>query len=462
MRCLTLGCLTMKYSTRWLITALTLCLIAIQQAQANNLVEPFGEHQKGLLFSLQGSNTVGAQMAPSLVRDYLASKGLTQVSIKAADKTNEYRISGYHPKSKNEIYVDLAAHGSSTGFRGLLKRQTDIAMSSRAIKNKEVEALSELGAMQSFNAEKVIAIDGLAIIVHPKNPIYKLTIAQIRDLFSGAINNWQQLGGDDQKVQLYARDNNSGTWDTFKNLVLAKQAQLHSSAQRFESNDELAKRVERDRGGIGFVALASIGGTQALAVADKNTRALLPTRLSVATEDYPLSRRLYLYVSPHNTNAFIKEFLQFAQGEQGQAIVEKSGYISQTPVLLVTPELTSAPARYTELTKNAQRLSINIRFNSGSATLDNKALQDVLRLSQFMNKHENSARKILLIGFGDSKSSEKRAKVLSKLRAIAVRSELREQGIHTLPVEGLGDELPVANNQSNSKLKNQRVEIWLI
>lgn len=451
----------MKYSLHWLVTVLFFPLL-LQQAHAANLAEPFSSDKRGLLFSLQGSNTVGAKMAPSLAREYLSNKGLTRVTIKSREKTNEYRISGIHPNSNNEIYIDLAAHGSSTGFRGLLKRQTDIGMSSRPIKDKEVKGLSELGAMRSFSAEKVIGIDGLAVIVHPQNPIYKLTIAQIRDVFSGAINNWKQLGGADQTIQLYARDDNSGTWDTFKNLVLAKKTKLHSSARRFESNDELSKTVERDRGGIGFVGLASVGGAQALAVADKNTRALLPTRLSIATEDYPLARRLYFYVSPHNTNAFIEEFLQFSQGEQGQAIVEKSGYISQTPVVLVTPELKSAPERYIELTQNAQRLSINIRFNRGSATLDNKALQDVLRLSQFMGKDENSARKLLLIGFGDSKNSEQRAKVLSKLRAIAVRSELREQGIHTLPVEGLGDELPVANNQSNNKLKNQRVEIWLM
>lgn len=452
----------MKYIPRWLAATLLLSIALSHQAHAKIAAEPFDKDKRGLLFSLQGSNTVGAQMAPTLVRDYLTSKGLSRVEIKSREKTNEYRISGFHPSSKNEIYVDLAAHGSSTGFRGLLNRQTDIGMSSRAIKDKEVKGLSELGAMRSFSAEKVIGIDGLAVIVHPQNPIYKLTISQIRDIFSGAITNWKQLGGFDQSIQLYARDNNSGTWDTFKNLVLAKKAKLHDSARRFESNDELSKTVERDRGGIGFVGLASVGGAQALAVADKNTRALLPTRLSIATEDYPLARRLYFYVSPHNTNPFIEEFLHFSQGEQGQALVEKSGYISQTPVVLVTPELKSAPERYLALTKDAQRLSINIRFNSGSATLDNKALQDVLRLSQFMGKDENSARKLLLIGFGDSKNSEQRARVLSKLRAISVRSELREQGIHTLPVQGLGDELPVANNQSNNKLKNQRVEIWLM
>lgn len=452
----------MKSSLICLYSLLLATALLVTSSHASSNLPALSAEHSGLLFRLHGSNTVGAQMAPQLVRDYLIHKGLDNVAIHPTSKENEYRIAGYQTGSSKKIYVEIAAHGSSTGFRSLLSRQTDIAMSSRPIKDKEVTSLAELGPMRSFEAEKIIAIDGLAVIVHPSNPIYKLSIGDIRNIFSGEINNWQQLGGEDRSIQLYARDSNSGTWETFKKLVLGKKSELHPKAKRFESNDELSQHVLSDQGGIGFVGLASIGNTQALAVSDQNTRSLLPTRLSIATEDYPLARRLYFYVSPYNNSPLIEEFMSFAQGQTGQNRVQKVGYISQNPMGLPSLDLSSAPAAYTELIKDAQRLSVNIRFNSGSATLDNKAQQDILRLSQFMQQPENSDKDILLIGFGDSKQSEQRALILSKLRAIAVKSALRDQGLNTRPIAGLGSELPVANNQSNNKLKNQRVEVWLI
>lgn len=447
------------------IVLLSLSMLFSSAANTSELT-PFSIERSGLLFSLQGSNTVGARLAPELVRDYLLAKGLRNVTIQPKSQLNEYTISGFLAGSSEKIYVDLAAHGSTTGFKSLLKGKADIAMSSRAIKSKEVTQLKALGAMRSFAAEKVIAIDGLAVIVHPDNPIYKLDITQIRQIFNGTIKDWSELGAKKGKITLYARDENSGTWDTFKNLVLVdgngKKFSLANSAQRFESNDELSFQVQNDQYAIGFVGLAAVGNAQPLSVADNNSPALLPTQLSVATEDYPLARRLYMYVSPYNNDPIIAEFLKFAQGNIGQDRVQKVGYISQKPMLLANTKLASAPDQYLEWVKKGQRLSVNIRFESGSATLDNKAQQDILRLSQFMKTPENSEKKLLLIGFGDSKETDKRSLILSKLRAITVKSALKSQGLYTLPIQGMGSELPVADNNSGNKVKNQRVEVWLL
>lgn len=441
---------------------LAIASVTVSAVSIATALPPLAASQQGLLFTLHGSNTVGARLAPELVSDYFEAKGLVNISINPLAVENEYRIVAYHQNSTRQVFVNLAAHGSSTGFKGLAGNSADIGMASRPIKNKEVNKLTELGDMRSFSAEKVVAIDGLAVIVHPDSDIYKLTIDQIGKVFSGEIDNWQELGARAGKINIYARDDKSGTWDTFKSLVLRKVYSLHSSAKRFESNDEISSLVQRDVNGIGFVGLASVGNAKALAVADKNTRALSPTVLSVATEDYPLARRLFMYVAPDQQAPLIREFLEFIQSNKGQERVTQVGYIAQTPIGLPPKNLDKAPEQYRMLVENGERLSVNVRFKDGSASLDNKALQDILRLSQFMQDSENNNKKLLLIGFGDSKQSAQRALVLSKLRAIAVRSALREQGINTLPVQGLGDQLPVADNASGNKLKNQRVEIWLM
>ncbi len=445
-----------------LLVCVLLIVAAVFSAHAEPTLPPFDASQQGELFSLHGSNTVGARLAPELAKDFMEAKGLTRVSIVNQDVENEYQVVGYHPDTRQPFIINLAAHGSSTAFTALAEGRAQIGMSSRAIKPQEVAALEALGDMNSFEAEKIVAIDGLAIIVHKSRDIDELTIDQIAKIFAGEITDWQQLGAAPGKISLLARDDKSGTWDTFKSLVLRNAHQLHPAAARFESNDEISRRVQQNSNAIGFVGLAAVGDAKALAIAHNNTRALLPTQLSVATEDYPLSRRLFMYVSPAHQSPLVREFIAYVQSGAGQSRVTKVGYIAQTPMMLPLASLRGAPAGYRELVENAQRLSVNIRFKDGSASLDNKARQDILRLIQFMQDPKQRERELVLAGFGDAKQTERRAQVLSRLRALAVAFVLREQGLTNLRIEGFGDELPVADNDSGQRTRNQRVEIWLM
>ncbi len=413
------------------------------------------------LFTMKGSNTIGASLGPSLAKLYLEHKGVENVHILPSSVENEYKIGG--ELNGEEIFIDIAAHGSSTGFRALHSDSADIAMSSRPIKGKEVKKLTTLGDMLDLKAEHVIAIDGIAVVVNPNNPLKKLSVQEIPKVFSGEINDWSQLSNDYRgNINIYARDNNSGTWDTFKNLVLAKKIPLSESAKRFESNDLLSDTVANDPQGIGFVALASVRQAKPLSVSDDNTTALQPLHMTVATEDYPLARRLHLYTAPSGNKKPVDDFLNFVHGRSGQEVVEQVGFISQNPVAVKTRENREGPSEYLEMTRHGKRLSLNFRFKPSSASLDNKARQDILRLSHFLQQEENRNMRLLLIGFGDEKQSERRSHILSKLRASAVKSALRREGISTMPVVGFGAFKPVATNSGSKRIKNRRVEVWLI
>lgn len=422
----------------------------------NITLEPFDSTTNGKLFTVKGSNTVGAALMPAMVEAYFMAKGATQVSRQSLGIENESRISATLTNG-TQVYVDIAAHGSSTSFQGLADGSADLGMSSRPIKTAEAENLARLGDMQSFDAEKVIAIDGLAVIVHPSNPVSQLTTQTIARIFAGEIKRWSQVGGKDIAINLYARDDKSGTWDTFSSLVLGKAYALHSNARRFESNDELSGRVAGDSGGIGFVGLASVNRAKPLAIYDEGTEPLLPSQMTVATEDYRLSRRLFVYMPPAS-DPLLTEFIEFAQSTQGQAQVARIGYISQTPIA-VAPDLDGiANQEYLQSVAGAERLSVNIRFREGSAELDNKARQDILRLAALMKEPELQNRQLLLVGFGDAKDTESRARVLSKLRATQVKSALYQLGVGSQPVQGFGALMPV---DGADKTRNQRVEIWL-
>lgn len=168
-----------------------------------------------------------------------------------------------------------------------------------------------------------------------------------------------------------------------------------------------------------------------------------------------------MYVSPNQNNPLVNEFIHFVQSTKGQEIVNQIGFISQNPLSLQSELYADAPQTYKVLTENAMRLSVNFRFKDGSAELDNKAKQDILRIVRYMQMPENADKRIQLVGFGDSKETAARSTVLSKLRAVAVKSALYSYGISSESVLGLGSDLPVASNAGSARLKNQRVEVWV-
>lgn len=434
-------------------TLLTLLLAAF-------LATPLAASAETLL-RVQGSNTIGASLGPALIEGMLQAHGLQQILRRPGERANEQRISALDSRGQS-LLVTLAAHGSSTGFAALQQGTADLAASSRPVSDTELVALQRLGDMKSAEGEHVIAIDGVAVIVHPQNPLRQLNTAQLAQLFAGEITDWQALGGSGP-VHLYARDRQSGTWETFRDLVLApRDKPLAASAQRYESSEQLSDAVSQDPQGIGFIGLPYVRAARALAIADGDGRAMAPTASLIATEDYPLSRRLYLYTPTEQPEPWATELARFAESDQGQAIVAAQGFVAQTVQAMDVQPAALLPPEYQALARQAQRLSVNFRFAEGSASLDNKAQTDLRRVLDYIARHGKQFRQVSLVGFGDAKDDPARALLLSKLRAMAVRRELARGGVVFRDILGLGAQLPVAaNDLDEGRIKNRRVEVWV-
>ncbi|UTL79346.1 substrate-binding domain-containing protein [Pseudomonas putida] len=410
---------------------------------------------------VQGSNTIGAALLPALVQGHLWAQQATAIEQRPGAVANETVITAVDAQGQ-PLRIDIAAHGSSTGFIALGHGEADLAAASRPINDAEVRQLKALGDLRAAGAEQVIGLDGVAVFVHPDNPLPQLNTEQLAHIFSGRIQYWEQLGLAGGPIHLYARDDRSGTFETFKALVLEPhRSELARQAQRFESSDELADRVRADRQAIGFSSLAAVHGAKVLAIAEGDAPAMLPDRPLVASEDYPLSRRLYFYL-PANAKSQAKALAEFAQSPAGQAIVAEQGFVSQQIKSLAIPAQVDMPPRYRNLAQKAQRLSVNFRFQEGSASLDNKALRDIKRVADYLRQAGKLQNKAVLVGFGDPKETPGRAALLSRLRAQAVRRELARDGVEVLEVTGMGDELPVAGNElEQGRLRNRRVEVWV-
>ncbi|MCV4266412.1 phosphate ABC transporter substrate-binding/OmpA family protein [Pseudomonas capsici] len=411
---------------------------------------------------IQGSNTINAQLGPALVEGLMRQQGLQALQRLPGTQPNETRVTGAAATGQ-VVVVEIAAHGSGTGFSALKTGSADIAASSRPIKDQEAQELKALGDLKSPESEQVIAIDGVAVILHPGNPLRQLSTLELARIFSGEVRDWQEVGGTAGAIHLYARDEQSGTYETFKELVLTRNGKnLSRQAKRFESSEQLSDEVSNDRNGIGFIGLPYVRHAKAVAVADGESKAMLPTVSLIATEDYPLSRRLYLYVPPKTNHDWAQALVHFAQSAEGQAIVARTGFVAQTVQAMKVQATAQMPEDYQALTRKAERLSVNFRFAQGSARLDNKAQLDLRRVTDYLKTHQKLNQQVTLVGFGDAKSDSARATLLSRLRAMAVRRELQKSGVTFHEILGFGDEMPVAGNDADDgRIKNRRVEVWV-
>ena len=441
-----------------MLRVLFLCFAISLPAVATSLPIP----DQGPALRIQGSNTIGAALGPALVKGLMEHQGLQGVHSEPGAGANEQRVVGKTRQGKT-VTVEVAAHGSSTGFAALKNARADLAASSRPIKDSELVDLEPLGDLKSPDAEQIIAIDGLAIILNPRNPLNTLNTEQLAQIFNGEISTWEALGGAGGTIHLYARDDQSGTYDTFKELVLSRRGKpLAGTAQRFESSEALSDAVSHDPQGIGFIGLPYVRQAKAVAIVDGDSQPMLPVTSLIATEDYPLSRRLFFYLPPASRNPWAKALVDFSQSSKGQAMVAANGFIAQqVQAIGVTPR-PSMPDDYQAIARDAQRLTVNFRFEEGSASLDNKARQDLQRVVAYIRSHDKLDKRVTLVGFGDAKNDPQRAALLSKLRAMAVRRELVKSGIVLRDIRGFGAQMPVAANTADEgRIKNRRVEVWV-
>jgi phosphate transport system substrate-binding protein len=410
---------------------------------------------------LAGSNTIGDALVPALAEDFFRSQGATDVRILPGASPQEKIVQGVLPGDGFPSTITIAAHGSATAFTALADKSCDIGMASRRIKPDEEAKLSSLGDMTSAGNEHILGLDGIAVIVNASNPLAELSKDQIKRIFTGDIAEWSKVGTGHGAIEIYARDDKSGTFDSFKSIVLTG-APLVASARRFEDSNALSDAVSGDPNGIGFIGLPFIHNAKAIAVSEKGAGALKPTRLTVATEDYSLSRRLYLYTPATARNKFMRMFVEFALSKQGQDVVAANGFVAQNVELASAAVAEQAPDAYKQLTRNAERLSLDFRFQAGKAEQDNKALADLDRVVSMIADRGSAGNGILLFGFADSTGAPEVNQALSLNRARLIANQLIQRGIKPAVVRGFGSELPVASNDTDEgREKNRRVEIWM-
>jgi phosphate transport system substrate-binding protein len=226
--------------------------------------------------------------------------------------------------------IAVTGGGSGTGIAALINGTTDIANASRKIKKKELDDAQKGGY---YPEEFKVAIDALAVIVNPANPVKELTIDQLSGIFTGKITNWNEVGGKDQKILVLSRERNSGTHMYFLEQVLRKgnekgPEQFAPEVLMLPSSEAIINETSTSESAIGYDGLGYITPkVKTIAVAAKNGDPFIqPSKETATNRTYPIWRFLYVYTA-FKPRGEIKAFIDFAQSEKGQKIVEDMGFV---------------------------------------------------------------------------------------------------------------------------------------
>jgi len=236
------------------------------------------------------------------------------------------------------VSIQVTGGGSGTGIAALLNGTLDLANASREMKDDEFETAKQKGIDPVVYE---VALDGIAVIVHPDNKIDNLTLKQLSDIFSGKITNWKQLGGPDMMITLYGRENSSGTYEFFKEHVLGKnesgkQIDYSPTTQVLQGTAALGEAVARDVKGIGYGGVGYFALRKDVKILhikkDEQSPAISPAENGqvnynvIWNGDYSISRYLYCITNGQAAGE-LKNYIDFILSPEGQKLVESMEYI---------------------------------------------------------------------------------------------------------------------------------------
>ena len=284
-------------------------------SNSNNEIATIAESdipESQVILSISGSSVINDNLSPQLVKSFMSSENFSDIQVLTISSKEKAIIANKNGKSYR---IDIKSPGTKDGFSAMKDNKADICMAS-ASENV------------SSTIENVIGLDGIAVITNVNNPIECLSKDGLKTIFSGNAD-WEGVPTSKAsgKINIYRMGDKTGIYKMFKELVM-RGSDINGTD--FAKSEEMVNAVAKDPNGIGFVSytfLSKSSGIKEIPISDaENLPCIYPNALTIASEKYPLCRRLYMYRPASSNNNYAASFARFVTSNQGQTIVENSGF----------------------------------------------------------------------------------------------------------------------------------------
>ncbi|WP_299890464.1 phosphate ABC transporter substrate-binding/OmpA family protein [uncultured Ruegeria sp.] len=434
---------------------------------------------------ITGSDSIGAELMPLLLSGYASQSGgevKFQPLPNSPDKLAD--LGGAQGLREEAGQVLLASAKPAEAFEALARNEAEISMSSRRVLPDEARALAALGAgnMNSDEQEHLLALESIAIVTHPDNPVSEIGMDQLREVFLGNISNWKELNGPDMPIEPIGRSGMTPSREIFETVLFDDTGVTFADVKTVTSDVAAASYVTENKGAISFLPFGVQRDTSPLNIIDSCGAMTVPNEFYTKTEEYPFVRRVYLYSRGDMENELAQGLLDFATSREAEDAISVAGFTSlnigrlpqHMPGLRKSYAQTVENKAYEkgiidgmlETASKHDRLSSTFHFRSGSSRLDERSISELARLIEFLTE-QPSGTKVKLVGFSDDIGTYDSNRRLSQRRAERLMNRLKAEAVGQLAhieisTTGYGEIAPAAcNSTGEGRLKNRRVEIWI-
>ena len=418
-----------------------------------------------VLLRIAGPDVVAAKLASRLASGYLAVIGDAGIGVEAGGADGVQDVFGMQAGQREVIRIVSGGDADPPGGPG--PGGADVSISFRKPPGGETgpppaESAVAARTVVAAGGGVAMAVLGLGVVVSRSNPATALTTDQLRGVLAGRIANWSELRGRDAPINLHLPGAQASFGGIVQDMQLLPGGTAVRSAQRYATEAEVAGAVADDADGLGFVMAGNAGQARLLAIGKDGAPPVLPSNMALATEEYPLTRRLYLQSARDGGNAVARRFVDYVLSPIGQAAIEAAGFATLPLRSERGPGAEAGPDRLRQLITGSTRVSADLHFYPGSVQLDARSVRELERLVAFLRSERVSADRVILAGFTDNYGPPAANLAVSKRRAEMVTAALARYGIVPGETIGFGAELPIGDNATpDGRERNRRVEVYL-
>lgn len=244
-----------------------------------------------------------------------AKDGLTTIAISGSTSVGPLAEKlAYKYEENNDVKIEINQIGSSAGITNAINGVSEIGMSSRDLKQEEVD---------SGLQEIVIAYDGIVVVTHPSNKVKDLTLEQVKKIFTGEVTNWKEFGGDDMEIVVVSREDGSGSRDAFQEIVDYSSGELVRSAIIASGNGNIKTTVAMNKHAVGFISFEYVDES----ISTIDIDGVEATAENVLQQTYKLSRPFLFVAKEGSLSEAGQQFIDFILSPDGQVIVSETGAI---------------------------------------------------------------------------------------------------------------------------------------